>query len=314
MAFDSRRNVVVLFGGEYSIYKDETWEYNVSANTWAKKTVSIKPPALVRASMAFDSDRNVTVLFGGQTGSLSLSNETWGYDGTNWTNVTASVGPSPNARYSAGMVYDPLRKKIVLSGGSGGGYGMFNDTWTYDGASWSQDQNGYFINPKSALNNMVFDPDLNSSFIIFGSDYVSSAAFNDVLEYNYTTSGTGYNGSGGCINGTWAFSPGYIYVENDGTVNISINYTANNNAVAFIGGTSPSFKIKGVVNETGACPSLDTAYAEVSNSTGTPNTLCPLLKYQNDADRFQVPARLVVPSDVASGEHNSTITFSATLV
>ena len=142
----------------------------------------------------------------------------------------------------------------------------------------------------------------------------SDLAFNDVQEYNYTTSGTGYNGSGGCINGTWSFGPGFIYVENDGTVNISIDYKANKAADTFIGGTSPSFKIRGVVDKVGACPDLNTTYAEVPNSTGTPLEICPLLKYQNDADRFKIPSRLIVPSDVEAGQHNSTITMTATQV
>ena len=35
------------------------------------------------------------------------------------------------------MAYDPVSHKIVMFGGYGG-YGYFNDTWTFDGAIWKR--------------------------------------------------------------------------------------------------------------------------------------------------------------------------------
>ena len=98
-------------------------------------------------------------------------------------------------------------------------------------------------------------------------------------------------------------------------MNISVNVTASKNAGQFIGGTSPSFMIKGVVDKANSCPSLVTTYStEIPNSTETPLTICPVLDYANDRDAFNVPAKVVVPSDVPSGAKTSTITFSATKV
>ena len=118
----------------------------------------------------------------------------------------------------------------------------------------------------------------------------------------------------GSINGTWVFPRGYLNVENDGTINISINASADKNAGQFIGGTNPSFMAKGVVNEANACTGMVTSYTEVSNSTDAPLTLCPLLQFSNDRDIFNMPVRLVIPSDVGSGTKNATITLSATKV
>ena len=159
---------------------------------------------------------------------------------------------------------------------------------------------------------------------IIGADEEGARKFNgkidEVLLYNYSFEASEveslydkYN-KFFATNGTWYFDPGYIYIENDGTVNISVNYTADKNAGQFIGGTAPSFKIKGLVEESEACPGLDTSYQEVPNSTETPKNICPLLKFENDADIFKVPVMLVVPDDIAPGSKNSTITFSASKV
>ena len=69
----------------------------------------------------------------------------------------------------------------------------------------------------------------------FGSGRVSPNASFAVLDSD----------AGTVVNGTWTPVNQSFYIENDGTVNISINYTANKNADQFLGGTGPSFMIKG---------------------------------------------------------------------
>lgn len=112
--------------------------------------------------------------------------------------------------------------------------------------------------------------------------------------------------------GTWAAGKKYIKVENDGTVNISVNVTADQNAATFIGGTNPSFKLKAVETETGACAgTLVTTYTDVPDGTEDPINICDLLMYGLGEDEFNVSVRLVVPSDAPAGQRNTTLTFSA---
>jgi len=311
MAFDSSRNVSVLFGGvpssgEQAAKLNETWEYNASLNLWVNRTANVGASPTQRAycSMAFDSSRNVSVLFGGVDMDLSYLNETWEYNGASWSNVTGIIpGKIPAKRSYPAMTYDSLRKKVILFAGNTAGY--LDDAWEYNGTNWA---NTTKIS-EARRATIAFDSKANKSIIFYGqSIYVSSTLRNDTFEYNATDED--FNPLG-AINGTWIFSRGFISIENDGTVNISVNYTANKNAGQFIGGTSPSFMIKGVAAEANACPDLNTTYAEVPNSTQTPNVLCPMLKFQNDADLFKVPVNLTVPSDVPSGAKNATITFSA---
>ncbi len=128
-----------------------------------------------------------------------------------------------------------------------------------------------------------------------------------------STSSTLDSQAGTVVGGTWTPITQYIKVENDGTVNISVNLSANanNNANGLIGGTSPSFKMKGIATEANSCVTLQTSYTAVPNSTETPYPICDKLQYTNSADTFNVSAEVVIPSDAAAGGRNATITFSA---
>lgn len=136
MAFDSSRNVIVLFGG-YRISTgnlDDTWEWD--GTDWVQKASGAvpKPSARQLHGMAFDSSRNVTVLFGG-TDAGGLDAETWEWDGTDW--VQKFPASSPGARNSMGMAFDSNRGKVVLFGGFDA-VGRDAETWEYDGTNWTQ--------------------------------------------------------------------------------------------------------------------------------------------------------------------------------
>ncbi len=137
MAFDARRDVVVLFGGDDQIYPghvfDDTWEWD--GIRWEERRV-IGPSPRSDAAMAFDGARDRTVLFGGlASDNNNMLGDTWQWDGSAWTRLAVS-GPSP--RQSHQMVYDAARRRIVLFGGVDRTNIPFSDTWTFDGTSWSK--------------------------------------------------------------------------------------------------------------------------------------------------------------------------------
>ena len=305
MAFDSRRNVSVLFGGRGGgLPYAGTWEFTASNNKWTNKSSENEPHARAYAAMAFDSNRNVSVLYGGAYGGQYFY-DTWEYNGTGWTDVTGNIDgyPTGNGREYPSMTYDSARKKVVLFGGDG--MKWFNDTWEYDGKGWVHTADI----PVGRRTSITFDSSNNKTLLFYGEGNTPTNFLNDTWEYNATDMDAGTS-----ANGTWYFEKGFFNIENDGTVNINVNYTADKNAEVFIGGTNPSFKIKGVVGESNACPDLNITYAEVPNSTETPKVLCPMLKFGNVADTFMVPVRLVVPSDAPAGDRSATITFSAVKV
>ena len=137
LAFDSQRNVVVMFGGQDWITPHtDTWEYD--GVSWSQiATPVLHPSARIGSAMCFDSVRNKTVVFGGYGGSATgLLSDTWEWNGTSWNQVNLP-GPLPAPRRDHAMVFDAARGVVVMFGGrdwnsvSGG-------TWEYAGTHWYQ--------------------------------------------------------------------------------------------------------------------------------------------------------------------------------
>jgi hypothetical protein len=115
MAYDSKRKVIVLFGGSTNSSltnpdcPSDTWEYNGAA--WKPVSTS-GPSGRYGHAMAFDATRNVVVLHGGKVNGGSISDETWEWDGDRWKQ--AASGPT---LYFHSMVFDTPENALILFGG-----------------------------------------------------------------------------------------------------------------------------------------------------------------------------------------------------
>jgi hypothetical protein len=135
MAYDSAREVAVLFGGARGVGAEtatsETWEWD--GERWHLRT-TLGPSPRALTAMAYDSARGVVVMFGGAAQDPIFNNwwletgDTWEWDGKAWT-LRATTGPAPGWLHS--MAYDPIRRVTVLVGGGPG-------TWEWDGQTWVQ--------------------------------------------------------------------------------------------------------------------------------------------------------------------------------
>lgn len=143
MAYDSRANAVILFGG-YNLTNGtmsaQTWEYK--AGVWTELSESTHPSARYDAAMSYDTTDAYVLLFGGIT---VLGQVNQSFDGTTWeftlpggwTQLSptvkgvdpATTGLNYVALTGAGIVGDVL----VGIGPDGTMY-----TWTYLSDSWTQ--------------------------------------------------------------------------------------------------------------------------------------------------------------------------------
>ena len=117
--------------------------YAFDATTWSTQPpAGSGPGALCLPSLAANPERRQLVLFGGNFGTgAPPPTDTWTYDGGSWKKMLPAL--SPPARSDAPMVYDVDRHVMVLFGGEGlnpGQNGPLNDTWTWDGTSWTPHQ------------------------------------------------------------------------------------------------------------------------------------------------------------------------------
>jgi hypothetical protein len=105
--------------------------------------------------MAYDLATRSTVLFGGANSGTTYG-DTWNWRG-GWLQLSPATSPSP--RLGAGMAYDGAAGNIVLFGGQSslipaGTY--LNDTWTWDGTTWTQQFPPVSPPARSAMG-MVYD-------------------------------------------------------------------------------------------------------------------------------------------------------------
>jgi hypothetical protein len=188
MVYDSARQVMVLFGGldpTSGVGLSDTWEWDGS--TWTQRATSPTPPGRYTQMMAYDTGRLRTVMFSGLAsnfnGNAVYLGDTWEYDGNNWTQPTPANSPQP--RTAGAMAYDQsLHAAVLFGGGVATSTLQVNDTWTWDGSSWAQ-QNPTVAPTCREWPSMVYDGNLGHE-VLFGG-YV-----------NCTSSFSGYN------NETWS--------------------------------------------------------------------------------------------------------------
>lgn len=174
MAHDLLRQKTVMFGGIYAgAFTDETWEWDGTSWIQHAAGAATKPPPTARASMAATTTGTV-LLFGG-IGSGATGHDLWEWDGTVWTNRTPpSLPPNwPQSRHEAALAYDTMRNRAVLFGGKVGPSNLpANDTWEYDGTSWTLISTPNAPSPRNG-HSLVFDS-LRGRMVLHGGSDGSS--------------------------------------------------------------------------------------------------------------------------------------------
>jgi hypothetical protein len=143
MAFDQRRDRLVVFGGADANgqFLGDTWELAPAAFgwQWIQRTPAQSPPRRWQHKMDYDPARGVVVMTGGygnpQCGQYCAShlNDVWEYDGDTWTQRQPSTS-LPAVREGAGFAYDSQRQRFVMQGGSGS-TPFPGETWFYTAAN-----------------------------------------------------------------------------------------------------------------------------------------------------------------------------------
>ncbi|MEM9772985.1 MAG: kelch repeat-containing protein, partial [Chloroflexota bacterium] len=120
MAYDSGRDVVVLYGGASGWpYSSQTWEFDLSSATWSvvNDGTAQAPNAVHGMSLTYDPDNQRMLLFGGSDNQDQELNELWSFANGGWDNDPNSVG------------------WLVVYGGNERGT-VLNDLWAFDGTGW----------------------------------------------------------------------------------------------------------------------------------------------------------------------------------
>lgn len=125
MAYHPLRQRIMMCGDVY------TWEWD--GTDWIQ--LSSSSPFMSNGGMAWDPVAQRMLRFGGAG---ATGDQTYGWNGTQWQLLATGTPP---ARTDLMLVTDTVRQRVLLYGGYGpaGGYGSrFNDTWAWNGSSWTQ--------------------------------------------------------------------------------------------------------------------------------------------------------------------------------
>lgn len=104
---------------------------------WTSLSTGVHPGPRADHAMAYDTARGNIVMFGGSSGPITFA-DTWTFQATGspygWVQHGV-VGPTPRTGHT--MVYDAARQVVVMFGGILIGGSMSNETWEWDGSTWT---------------------------------------------------------------------------------------------------------------------------------------------------------------------------------
>jgi T5SS/PEP-CTERM-associated repeat protein len=111
-----------------------------------------------------------------------------------WSLVPTPTAPSP--RISCAMAYDKDRGVTVLAGGDPIG-NAFNDTWEFDGTTWTRNAAGDLPAPTTGAS-MAFDP-VRHRMVLFGGGQSFQSVSQSTATYNFSAAAGGWRWTGAAV-------------------------------------------------------------------------------------------------------------------
>lgn len=138
LLYDSRRNRVILHGGENGDTSNDLWELNLETLQWQDKT-SAASPFLEDHAAVYVAAHKGAYFFGGQDEQhpalkklLFLNLDENSPDFYTWKEIEAVGKKSPMARTDAQMIFDEGKNRLLIYGGWNKELDQFtNDLWAY---------------------------------------------------------------------------------------------------------------------------------------------------------------------------------------
>ncbi len=172
---DPTRDRMLVFGGDDGNNRNDVWELSLpGVPSWTLMAPDGDPPPPRHDHTAlYDPVRDRIVVFGGRDGANHF-NDVWtlSLTGTPTWSALAPSGTPPAGRYSHTAIYDPIRDRMVVFGGSDS-LSNFNDVWALslsENPEWSE------IIPTGSLpttrlgHTAIYDPNGDAMVTFAGSD------------------------------------------------------------------------------------------------------------------------------------------------
>lgn len=162
--YDPVRKRVLLFGNS-GVGDSYVFAIDPVACTVTVQSV-LSPRVKESAAVGYDPERDVFVLFGGVLGSVPQA-DTWEFDPVSNAWTVGGIGPS--ARSGAAIVFDSVRRKLLMYGGAYYSGPALRDTWEYSATTHSWSQLSVAGGPDNVRAWVVFDTTRQQSILV-GTD------------------------------------------------------------------------------------------------------------------------------------------------
>ena len=187
--YDPVRDRMIVFGG-YGAGNDirnDTWELTLSgASAWSMLEPAGVPPAprYLHAAV-YDPEEDRMLVFGGADADGNYLGDLWALSlsgAPEWT-LLEPAGPSPAGRQGAGAVFDPVRNRVVVFGGTIERH--TNEVWslTGSGAAWEVLTPSGDLPPPRFGHSALYDA-MRDEMVVFGG--TGSSYRNDVWKLSWS--------------------------------------------------------------------------------------------------------------------------------
>jgi N-acetylneuraminic acid mutarotase len=192
MCYSSTWKKIILYGGvgvKSPCYFDDTWSYD--GKDWTEIECENRPEQRYKATMVFDESLQKVILFGGQAKDGAYIGNCYLFDGNNWEYLPLCGGGEAHAFYPLGrrdtkMIWDPVRKRIVLFGGEMPFMNTYGDTWEFYNKKWHKVHTNHHPHARTGIGLTYYKP--IGKCVLFGgvgySEYGSPIYYNDIWEYD----------------------------------------------------------------------------------------------------------------------------------
>jgi hypothetical protein len=182
--YDPVKARMVVFGGTADGYRlvSEIWALTLSSTpVWTNLTTPDTPPGPRWGHAAvFDALHERMLVFGGYDQQLGFLNDAWMLSlagKTDWRRLQPS-GVAPSPRVGSAAIYDPVRDRMLVSGGEGSYEGFSNELWALSLSgepAWSQITTAGEAPQPRADHSAIYDA-ANDRMVVYGgvctSDYL----------------------------------------------------------------------------------------------------------------------------------------------
>ncbi len=167
--YDPTRDRMLIFGGNDSSPRNDTWSLALSGTFGWSLLVPDGTPPLPRFhhTAIFDPVRDRLIVFGGYGAGGASHDDLWQLDlgGNGMWSQLAPFGPGPSAGIYFQSIYDPVRDRMILFGGS--------ETWALNLSgmlAWQQIPHfGEYPTPAAFGHSVIYDP-VRDRMVVFGGE------------------------------------------------------------------------------------------------------------------------------------------------